>query len=670
MIDVEETFRQFIDLYDNGKYLKTLSFKALSGDMKIEVDFMDLYDYSPEVAEKLLLEDINLNKINNVIKDIMCQYTTSTEKTHISLINLPQEATKGLRKIDFGSIGKLIQIKGVILRASSSEQVLTETTYCCTSTECDYEETRAQNQRWTIRPDICPLCGNRKWNLVTRKSKYRKRQTINLFESWDDGGRDSPQGVRVFLWDDLINTVSPGDRVQIVGIPDVREIEKGDPETKMELYITANSVTPLNREDEGDHFTDEEILDFKEKTKSDILLEDLASCISPSIHGNDVVKQAIILQLAGGVEKRIGIDEKRGTIHLLLTGDAGTGKTTLIKAAAYLSSRGIFTTGMGSTRAGLTASVSKDKEEGWVLDAGAMVLASGGLMAVDEFDKMRPEDRGAMHTALESGVVPINKAGINTVLTAKTSVLAACNPKLGRYNTSETLLKNLSDFPETLLSRFDAIFIFLDEGDIDKDRERAEYVDRTMRNPETTQQKFTEKWMRRFIAYSKTIKPKISEEVGRRIVEYYTGMRQAGRDAANSVAITQRQQEALYRFTEASARIHLREEATLEDAENAITTIGFSLKQVGIDPETGEYDINALYSGIPKTLGDRLRMLPGIVGKIEKSSITGEGCIETELREQLMGLWKLKYHDADRIINMALMENILFRPRSGVIKVV
>lgn len=666
-MNIKEEFMNFISLYDDGKYYRLFKYKTNSDDSRVEIDFLDIEDYSSELAD-YISKTSNIDSWFKVMASTIMNECGNPEiMATISIINLPEAMNISLRKIDFSNIGKLIQIKGVILRASSPEQVLIETTYRCSTSDCSREVVIPQNQRWIVKPTICSECGNRVWNLITRKSKYRTRQIINLFESWDEGGKDSPFGVNIFLWDDLVNTVSPGDRVYIVGIPDVREIEKNDPETKMELYITANSIIQTNRENEGDHFTEDEINEFKERVESKTFLNDLSSCISPSIHGNEMVKKAIILQLAGGVEKKIGSDEKRGITHLLLTGDAGTGKTTLIKSAASLSSRGIFTTGMGITKAGLTASATKEGEK-WVLDAGAMVLANGGLIAVDEFDKMHADDRGAMHTAMENGICPINKAGINTILKAKTSVLAACNPKLGRYNTNETLLKNLSGFPETLLSRFDAIFLFLDEGDNKIDLERAIYVDKIMRGSSATQQKFTEKWVRRFIAYSKMINPKIPEPVGKRIIDYYMGMRQAGRQAGKSVAITQRQQEALYRFTEASARIHLREEAILEDAENAISIIGFSLKQVGIDPETGNYDVDAMYFGIPRTLQDKLRKLPHLVDKIQKSNVTSGTCSITDLRNALTIEWKISYFDADSIIQTAMKDGILFNPRSGEIQ--
>ncbi len=668
-VDWVERFDRFIQMFNDGAYQRQLEAMVTQGTgLRLEVSYLDLYSELEDLAVELLHDTGYLPRMSQVIQDrakLLC--AGNPEDYQCGLVNLPDSETRRMRGINFNDIGRLVQVKGTVLRVGVPEQVPVETTFICDTEGCTEEVTRSQTRRWIIKPEECDKCGGRRWSLDPRRSVYRERQIVKLYESWDDvGGSDSPRSTPIFLWDDLVNRVKPGDRVRIVGVPDVRESEKSDPEMSMELYVTANSVTQSNRETEETQFTPEETAKFSEEVSQEGFMDRLAGCISPTIYGNETVKKAILLQLVGGVPKSVGGDKKRGEIHIMLTGDAGTGKTTLIRAAAGLSPRGVFTTGTGSSKAGLTAAIVKDKDGQMGLDAGAMVLGNGGLMAVDEFDKMGADDRGAMHTAMESGVVAINKAGINAILNAKTSVLAACNPKMGRYNTSETLLKNLSDFPETLLSRFDGIFIFIDEGNKKLDEEKARHVDRSMREPETLSTQYDDRWMRRFITYAKTLKPRIPVEVGERIIRYYVDMRHAGRQSGNCVSITQRQQEALYRFTEASAKINLRAEATLADAENAIQVISYGLMQVGVDPDTGKMDIDALYTGIPKSMGEKIRLLPGVVREMEAE---GQECYAEALIDYICQKWGIKHPEAEKIVNTGVSSGILFRPRVGVIKV-
>ena len=660
----QDAFKSFLSMGRDGYYTNVLSGAVIMGKTDVEVNFSDFYGYDPENAANLIRDDAYMADADDVIR-VEARACTSPDHAEFKVrwVNLPE--TTSLKKVSFRDVGSLIQARGVLLRVSAPEQVPVNAVFRCANESCGNLVEKPQNQRWFESPDVCPSCGCRKFNLDVRKTTYRERQTIRLHEARDEvQTSDIPRATLAFLWGSLINSVNPGDKVVLTGVPDIRQVEKADPEHRMELFVTVNSIKALNR-DEENSFTPEEAAEFEAKVREPSMLRELAQCIAPSIYGNEVVKEAIILELVSGVSKWVGGDYKRGNIHILLAGDASTGKTTLIRAASSLSPRGIFSTGAGSSRAGMTAAVGRDKDEGgWTLDAGAMVLADHGLLAIDEFDKMKDEDRGAMHSAMESQIVAVNKAGFNTVLNAETSVLAACNPKMGRWNSSLTLLQNLNDFPETLLSRFDLIFVFTDDRNKELEEKRAAHVGLVMRGEAGIKPPLEYAWVKRFLGYVRRGKPTITEEVDERIKQFYTQMKEAGWES-NTVSITQRQQEALYRLAGASAKLHLRGETALEDAETAIRIMAFSLKQVGVDPETGKPDINALYSGIPTSLRDKLTKIREVVDRLSKSNLTGQTADGDMLVSYLEENWKMSHGDIAKLLNTAQRENVIYQPRVG-----
>lgn len=200
---------------------------------------------------------------------------------------------------------------------------------------------------------------------------------------------------------------------------------------------------------------------IKETSRDPWIHRKLVQSIAPSIYGYENIKEAILYLLFGSVAKRLPDIKIRGKLNILLVGDPGTAKSQLLRYVASIAPRGLYTSGRGTTAAGLTAAVLREKTTGEMsLEAGVLVLADKGVACIDEIDKMREEDRTAMHEALEQHTVSIAKAGIVATLNARTSVLAAANPTLGRYNTYTTITENLS-LPIALLSRFDLIS---DEG--------------------------------------------------------------------------------------------------------------------------------------------------------------------------------------------------------------
>jgi len=332
--------------------------------------------------------------------------------------------------------------------------------------------------------------------------------------------------------------------------------------------------------------------------------------------------------------------------------------------ASKVSHRGIYTVGRGSTAAGLTVSVIRDKEGGFTLEVGALVIADTGHCSMDEIEKMRSEDRDAIHPAMEQQIIPVAKGGIHTTLNARCTILAAGNPTLGRYNTYQTIAQNISNLPVTLLSRFDLIFIMRDQPDEEKDAATSDVV---LDIATDTPSILSLEQLKSYIAVSKTIKPLLTQPVAEHLKQYYVNVRQASVEGgeASAVSITVRQLESLVRLTRAHARAHLREMATLEDAEAAINLFTESMHQVGIDPETGQMDIDMVELGKPRSMQAKLGIVLTVVSVIERM----EGAAsEDQVKKVLLEDHGIGELEAGKLIGVCMRDGTLYCPRPGFLK--
>ena len=669
---LEEAFTRFIEDFRDAsgelKYDQLVSLLPIKGERSFVVNFSDLYSFDTQLAYAILddpegkaavLKTVVMGKLRT--RDPL--YAESIRQVNIRYRNLP--AATPLRRIGSEHIGRLVMVHGIIVRASSISPLVVRATFRCNV--CGALNHVEQTGVTLQKPQKCIECDNRKgFELVPRESVFVDYQRITVQERPEDlPPGQLPRSINVELKDDIVDTARPGDRVTLTGFIKIYpRFARGGELRTFEISIEASFIEVSGREADLVDISPEDEEAILEISKDPFIFQKLLKSIAPSIYGLEHIKEAVLYLLMGGVEKQLQDVRVRGDINILLVGDPGTAKSQMLSYAAKGAPRGLLATGRGSTAAGLTAAVVKEGGSGnFVLEAGALVLADKGICCIDEIDKMRDEDRGAMHPAMEQQVVPIAKGGIVATLNARCGILAAANPTLGRYNPYQTIAQNIT-LPVTLLSRFDLIFLLRDTPDAKLDGEIALHILGIHRNLEGDTPPLDMALMRKYISYAKRIKPRLTDQVVERLQEFYIKIRNASKEGAESsaVAITARQLESLIRLAEARARAHLREEVTIEDAEAVINLMQRSLQEVGVDVTTGQIDIDILYTGKPRSLQNQLQKVLQVI--IEMEQITGS-VKESDLLETLKEDYGFSASEAVKLINVLVKDGTIYMPRPG-----
>ncbi|XP_050242875.1 probable DNA helicase MCM8 [Quercus robur] len=636
---------------DDGVFVLSIDFQQFRKVCDLEEFYIMLED-KPKAA--LLCTSAAIHKVllNNLEKNMI----EDGAKINIRLHNYP-ETMIALKNLKAAYIDKLVSVRGTVVKVSTVRPLVVQMSFHCA--KCKTEITRIFPDGKFSPPQSCDLygCKSKNFNPIRSTAQtidFQKIRLQELLKPEDHEEGRVPRTVECELTQDLVDVCIPGDVVTVTGIIRVinnyMDIGGGKSKSKNQgfyyLYLEAVSIknsksqsTPEDSQDSNSKARATElcnlfsfsprdlefVVKFKEENGSDIFRQILQS-ICPSIYGHELVKAGITLALFGGVRKHSKDRNKvpvRGDLHVIVVGDPGLGKSQILQAAAAVSPRGIYVCGNATTKAGLTVAVVKDSmTSDYAFEAGAMVLADGGLCCIDEFDKMSAEHQ-ALLEAMEQQCVSIAKAGLVASLSARTSVLAAANPVGGHYNRAKTVNENLK-MSAALLSRFDLVFILLDKPDEFLDKRVSEHImslhsghgelspaAKKLRRDAASQSaqginvsvkggSLVSQWrldpkkdvdfvplpaqlLRKYIAYARTyVFPRMSKPAAEILQKFYLQLRDRS-TSADGTPITARQLESLVRLAEARARLDLREEITAQDAMDVVEIMKESLYDKYVD---------------------------------------------------------------------------------------
>ncbi len=672
--EIEDLWYDFLSSTDYGAMLLEL-LDRYPAESSLYVSYQDLFKYNEEFVEGFLEDpqtylEMGKRAVQNYVQD-------NTIEINIRINNIPEYLHTEVRKLRSVHLHKFVSIYGIIRRATEIRPRLKTAVFKCS--DCGAKNYVEQDGLKLIEPDVCVGCrkprGKVRFILIPYESTFIDTQTVEIQDLPEKvRGGEQPQRLTAYLEGDLAGKIVPGDRVVLNGILRAKERRIANIKTtEFQIYLDVVSIDLLPEKEE-DEPTEEELKKIEELSQKPDIIEMMRDSIAPSIYGMDIVKEALVLQMFGGVAKEMSDGTKiRGDIHILLVGDPGTAKSQLLQYMAQLVPRGIYTSGKGSSAAGLTATAVRDETGRWTLEAGALVLADQGLAAIDEIDKMSTTDRDSIYQAMEQQIVTVTKAGIYATLMSRCAILAAANPKYGRFDQRKPWTAQI-DLPSPLLSRFDVIFKIIDIPNPEKDKEMADYIlnvhlagEKIMRDEltdyivEQYQPKIDTNLLRKYVKYAKThIIPKLSDEAIRAIEEEYLNTRKKYEET-QSVPITPRQLEAMIRLAEASARARLSEVVTKEDAQRAIKIVRFFLKEAA--SEGGIEDMDIIYTGTSSRRRQKWIVIDEIIRQLEEEKKEGARFEDIVERASDHNISKA---EVEEILDMLRKQGEIYSPRDGV----
>ncbi len=610
----------------------------------LHVDFHDLDRFDTDMAVFFLEHPMNaIVTGEEAIKRLM---PIGREDIHIHLRieKIPKDARIAVRDLRSKHLGKFIATEGLVRKATEVRPRLVDAIFQCV--RCNAFIKEPQDERGMREPLECyedqggckRAATSTKFKLISEESVFADTQKIEIQERPEGlrGGAE-PQRLVAYVEDDITGEISPGDRVILNGI--LRSQQRTSYRVKSTLFdinLEINSIEPEQKVFEEIDITEEDVKEIEKAAKDPDIMRNIVASISPSIYGMQMEKEALALQMFGGVPKEMPDGTKfRGDIHILMVGDPGTGKSQMLTYISALAPRGVYASGKSATAAGLTAAAVRDEfgEGRWTLEAGALVLADMGIVCIDEIEKMSPQDRSSIHLGMEQQFITISKAGIQATLQSRCSVLAAANPKFGRFDENKYIAEQIELSP-TLLSRFDVIFVILDKPETIRDRDMAEYILRGHLVGEMYKRReegeeielgedlvevnkpyFEPEFMRKYIAHAKRIYPVMTEEAMDVLRDYYLNIRKQGEIEGAAVPITPRQLEAFVRLAEASARARLSKVVSTDDADRAVKIVEYWLRKV-TGEEGGRFDIDIIATGTSRSQREQIIILRDVIQEL------------------------------------------------------
>ncbi|XP_062191035.1 DNA replication licensing factor MCM3-like [Phragmites australis] len=630
--------RAFLDFLDQdvgkGVYMQAIRDMVQNKRCRLIIGMDDLRNHNLDLARRVIRSPGEYmqpasDAVSEVARNLDPKFLKEGERVMVGFSGPFGFHTVTPRDLMSSFIGTMVCVEGIITKCSLVRPKVVKSVHFCPATGGFLTREYRDITSFVGLPtgSVYPTRDDNGNLLVTEYGMcdYKDHQILSMQEVPENSAPGQlPRTVDVIVEDDLVDCCKPGDRVSIVGVyKALPGKSKGSVSGVFRTVLIANNVSLLNKEANAPVYTREDLKRMKEISRRNDTFDLLGNSLAPSIYGHLWIKKAVVLLMLGGVEKNLkNGTHLRGDINMMMVGDPSVAKSQLLRAVMNIAPLAISTTGRGSSGVGLTAAVTSDQETGERrLEAGAMVLADRGVVCIDEFDKMNDQDRVAIHEVMEQQTVTIAKAGIHASLNARCSVIAAANPIYGTYDRSLTPTKNIG-LPDSLLSRFDLLFIVLDQMDPEIDRQISEHVARMHRyctddggarsldktryteddgdaNPaifvkydrmlhgqdrrgkKAKQDRLTIKFLKKYIHYAKNlIQPKLTDEASDHIATSYAELRDGGANAKSgggTLPITARTLETIIRLSTAHAKMKLRHEVHQTDVEAALQVLNFAI---------------------------------------------------------------------------------------------
>jgi replicative DNA helicase Mcm len=685
--DLTDRFQEFYRTY----YQEEIAQLAQSYPRErrsLELAWSDVYEYDADLADDYLERP---DEVQEIAEEALRTYDLPVDvqltRAHVRLRDLP--SITEIRDVRAEHVNTMIAVRGIVRKATGVRPKVERAAFECRRCGAHIEVDQAEGE--FREPHECESCERQgPFRLQTEESSFIDAQTLRIQESPEGlRGGETPESIDVYIEDDLCGEVAPGDRVVVSGA--LRLDQEGENQSPVfDVYIEGQSIEIEDEEFEEMELTADEEERIRELAAEPDVYEQLVGSIAPSIWGYEQEKLAMLLQLFAGVTKQLPDGSRvRGDIHILLIGDPGTGKSAMLQYIKDIAPRSVYTSGKGSSAAGLTAAAVRDEfadGQQWSLEAGALVLADRGVAAVDELDKMAPDDRSAMHEALEQQSISISKAGINATLKSRCSLLGAANPRDGRFDHTLHFGEQIELDP-ALISRFDLIFTVTDEPDKTRDERLATHIlqsnyagelgartaatnrdddGRAQQAAEDNEPTVDPDLLRKFIAYARShCHPVLTDEARQKISDFYVDLRSQGTGENSAIPITARKLEAAVRLAEASAKVRLSADVTEADAQRAIDIIKKSMEDIGIDPETGEFDVDVIETGVSQSQRSRVREVRTLIAELEEEH---EGGVP---RDEVIEVATEAGHERSKVeheLQKMRQRGEIFEPETGKIK--
>lgn len=611
-----ESIEQFFERYYSDE-ISDLAAKYPDEQRSLYVDWADIYRYDANLADDFLSQPTQMIEFAEMalqMLDLPADVTLG--QAHIRITNLPESTPiSGIRS---RHVNMLVSVQGTVERASSVRSELQHGAFECQRCgTLTYIPQSTYGDRQD--PYECQGCERQgPFEVNDEQSEYVDAQTLLLKQLPSNVTTGDEASITVELRDDIAGEVTPGETVTVTGVPEMLDASNQTDASIADKYFAAHSVTIASDEYLTLDITDDDKRKIIELSTEGNIYKQMVGSFAPSIYGYEQEKLAVLLQMFSGVTKHLPDGARiRGDLHVALIGDPATAKSRLLDYAGALAPRTVSVSGTGSSPVGLTAAMKRTStgSKPWAVEAGALPLADGGLACVDNLDHFNPEHRQALASVLEDQIVTINKATVSATLKARTSVLAAASPKYGRFDQYEPIGEQV-DLEPGVISQFDLIFTVTDDPDEHHDEQVAEHILQanyagelntqqteieaslaTSEEVETATEPVTPDidpvLLRKYIAYARqNCFPSMTDDAMETIKDFYVNLRSKGVNDDAPVPVTARKLEALVRLAEASARIRLSDKVVVEDAERAVKITRSCLRDLGVDPETGQFDVD------------------------------------------------------------------------------